>query len=67
MTIKEYIDHQKEQGILVNFSTIAKEIPCAPAYISMIANGKANPSYRMAARIEIITNGMVSRKNWYDE
>lgn len=55
----------KLQGKEVSFSSIAKEIPCAPQYISMIANEKANPSYRMAQRIELITNGMVKLTNWY--
>lgn len=65
MTIKEYIEHMRNAGENVSLSSIAREIPCAPAYISMIANEKANPSYKMAARIEIVTNGLVKITNWY--
>lgn len=66
MTLKEYVQHMQEKGEHVNLSTIAKEIPCTPAYMSMIAGNKANPSYQMAKRIELITNGLVPKTNWYN-
>lgn len=65
MTIKEYIEWMNKKGEDINFSTIAEKIPCSPTYISKIANGKVNPGYRMAARIEQITDGMVTKANWY--
>jgi len=31
----------------------------------MIANGKANPGFKMACRIEALTGGLVPVTNWY--
>lgn len=67
MTINEYIDRKRNRGEYVNYSTLAALIPCAPQYISMIANGKRQPGYAMARRIEQVTNGEVSRRNWYPD
>lgn len=47
------------------YSALAKEVPCSQPYIGMIAKGKAHPSFKMALRLEKLTNGMVSRENWY--
>lgn len=60
MSLAEYIE---TTGIsLTDFS---KLIPCSYSYPGMIIKGKATPSYRMAARIEQITGGLVPRTNWY--
>lgn len=67
MTINEYIDKKQNSGEKVNYSTIAEQVPCAPQYISMIANGKRRPSFIMARRIEQITNGQVPKTNWYPD
>lgn len=49
------------------FTWLASEIPCSTPYPSMLAAGKAHPSYKMACRIEQVTGGMVPRTNWYPE
>ena len=65
MTIKEFITALQKQGEESSYSAIAREIPCHVSYIEKIANGKRRPSYDMARRIEQVTNGRVSRYNWY--
>jgi transcriptional regulator with XRE-family HTH domain len=60
MTIKEYVIAKN-----ITLTSIADLIPCTPQYISMISAGKSNPSYKMAKRIEEVTNGEVEKENWY--
>ncbi len=67
MTLEEYVSQNIEKGLEISYSSIARDIPCAAAYISMIARGKRRPSYDMARRIEQATNGEVSRFNWYPQ
>lgn len=67
MTLLEYINQKKSEGVDVSYSSIARDIPCAPAYISMVASGKRRPSYDMARRIDQVTNGEVPKENWYPE
>src|SRR5690242_9654464 len=42
----------------------AKLIPCSETLPWMWANNKANPSRKMARRIEQITGGIISRSLW---
>lgn len=60
MTIKEYVAAKN-----ITYSDLASLVPCTPQFISMLANDKANPSFRMAKRIEEITDGLVKKENWY--
>ena len=64
MTINEYINKCRDIGIEVNYSSIARDIPCHFTYIAKIASGERIPSYKMARRIEQITDGKVKRTNW---
>lgn len=59
MTLDEYI-----QTTGITKSEFAQIIPCAYSYPGMIIKGVV-PSYRMAKRIEQVTNGLVPRSNWY--
>lgn len=65
MTLYEYVKEEQEKGNPVTYSSIAREIPCKASYISMIALGKRRPSFDMAKRIDIITEGRVPITNWY--
>lgn len=67
MTINEYVQSRQNKGENVSYSSIAELVPCTPAYISMVANGKRRPSYFIARRIEQATNGEVKRTNWYPQ
>ena len=60
MTIKEYVMSKN-----INYSDLANLIPCTPQFVSMMANDKARPSFRMAKRIEEVTNGHVKKENWF--
>lgn len=59
-TLKEYI-----QTAQVDQVSLSKLIPCHQSYLSLLVSGKRTPSYRMAKRIEQVTNFKVSRKNWF--
>lgn len=48
-------------------AAFSKLIPCSETLPWMWAHGKANPSRKMAARIERITGSVVSRNLWDDE
>lgn len=61
MTLKEYLTLHPEYSL----SKIAREVPCTPQHIIMIANGKRKPSFDIAKKIEQITNGSVAITNWY--
>lgn len=50
-----------------SLNQLAKQIPCARQYLSNVSRGKEFPSYKMACRIESVTNGKVPRTNWYQE
>lgn len=65
MTLKEYIQLERSKGRDISYGTIAKDVPCHSSYIQKIADGKKIPTYAMARRIEIATNGAVSRYNWH--
>ena len=65
MTLKEYVKSEQNSGKETSYSTIARDIPCHVSYIEKIANNKRRPSYDMARRIELATNGKVNRYNWY--
>lgn len=67
MTLSEYVSQKQSEGLEISYSSIAKEIPCSRMYISMVANGQRRPTYDMARRIEQVTNGEVSRFNWYPD
>lgn len=60
MSLKDYI-----QSGQATYSGLAREIPCSQPHIWDIANGKANPSFKMACRIENVTSGIVPRTLWY--
>jgi len=45
----------------------ATRIPCSRSTITHIATGRSNPSYRMAARIEELTQGRVPKSYWYPD
>ena len=62
MTLKEYIEKNN-----TNQSQIAKLVPCTSQWINQIVTGDMVPSYKMARRIEQVTDGKVSRKNWYPD
>ena len=51
----------------LTFADIAELIPCSKPYPGMIARGKVRPGFKMACRIEEITNGLVPRTNWFPE
>lgn len=61
MTLKEYVKSYPDD----NLSQIARRIPCTQEYMSMVAAGKRTPSYKMACRIEQVTQGKVEKSNWY--
>lgn len=67
MTLTEYVKKSQNEGKDVSFSSLARDIPCDITYLAKIARGDRNPSYRMACRIENITNGAVPRTNWYSQ
>lgn len=60
MTLKDYIEQSN-----LSYEGFAQLVPCSPTYPWMIANGKANPGFRMACRIEALTGGQVPATNWY--
>lgn len=60
MTLEEW-----RRASNLTYQAIADLIPCSGSYPHMIATGKAQPGYRMAVRIEQVSNGMVPRTNWY--
>ena len=62
VTLKEYIDASN-----LSYEGFAQLVPCSPTYPWMIANGKANPGFKMACRIEALTGGVVPRTNWYPD
>lgn len=66
MTLYEYVTKEQSKGNPVSYSSIAREVPCKAHYISMIAMGKRRPSYDMAKRIEMVTDGEVPVTNWYE-
>lgn len=49
----------------LTYEAVARLIPCSSSYPHMLATGKASPSFRMACRIEAVTNGLVPRTNWF--
>lgn len=49
----------------VQYKFIAEKCGCTPEMISMVATGKIKPSFDLAAKIEMATNGYVSHENWY--
>lgn len=51
--------------IEMSYSEFARLVPCHVSYPRMIAKGTAWPSYKMAKRIEEITDGAVPRIRWY--
>ena len=51
----------------LTYTDIAKLIPCSQPYPGMIASGRAKPSWKMACRIEEISNGLVPRTNWFED
>ena len=51
----------------LTWSDIAELICCSKPYPGMISKGKAHPSFKMACRIEEISNGLVPRTNWYPD
>jgi hypothetical protein len=53
----------RSQG--VSYAAFARLVPCSIAYPGMVARGDARPSYRMACRIEELTQGAVPRTRWY--
>lgn len=67
MTLIEYINSELDAGRQASFSSIAREVPCAPSYISKIASGSRRPSFEMAKRIEMITGGKVPKTIWYSD
>ena len=46
---------------------LASLIPCSRTMITLVANGTARPSWKLASRIEEVTNGAVSKKYWYQD
>lgn len=43
---------------------MAERLDCARPHVTKMSKGWVNPSLRMAARIEIVTNGMVPVSSW---
>ncbi len=60
MTLEEYLTSSE-----MTKSDFAKMVPCSYSLPGMWIKGKANPSYKMACRIENVTKGLVPRTNWY--
>ena len=58
MKMKEYL---KKSGYRSEW--FAKQIPCSPSYLSIIACGKAKPSPIIIKRIFDLTNGEVKEKD----
>lgn len=61
-TLKEFLDSSD-----ITDQELAELIPCSRSYITRIANGSASPGYKMAARIQEVTHGMVSKAIWFPE
>jgi len=47
------------------YSAFARQVPCHPSHIRMIALGRSRPIYELACRIERLTDGQVLRTNWF--
>lgn len=62
LTLREYLDASD-----LTDGELAELVPCTRSYITNLANGKQTPSYRMAMRLEVVTHGMVSHKNWFPD
>ena len=60
MSLREYIE---TSGI--SYSEFARRVPCSTSYPRMIAKNEAWPSFKMAKRIEALTDGIVPRTRWY--
>lgn len=60
MSLREYCEVAG-----MSFSEFARRVPCSTSYPRMIAKGEAWPSYKMAKRIEALTDGIVPRTRWY--
>jgi plasmid maintenance system antidote protein VapI len=61
ISLQEYIQTTPKMSM----NKLAKLVPCSTAYIHHIINGKRVPSYKMAKRLEQVTEFKVSRENWY--
>lgn len=51
----------------LTYADIAELIPCSKTYPGMIARGKVTPGFKMACRIEEVTQGLVPRTNWFPD
>jgi len=49
----------------VTYSAIAEQCGCGVPTISRIASGSLSPSFELALKIELATDGHVGRENWY--
>lgn len=60
MSLQDYLEATE-----TSYSAFARLVPCSIGYPRMLAQGIAWPSYKMACRIEKVTNGAVPRTRWY--
>ena len=60
MSLKDFVTTSE-----MDYSKLARLIPCSVSYPRLIAEGLARPSYEMAVRIEKVTMGCVPRTRWY--
>ena len=62
MTLKEWLVSAD-----MRHEDFAALIPCSRSMITLIANGTANPSWKLAMRIEEVTSGKVPKTYWFPE
>lgn len=61
MTLQEYLNSSR-----MTHDELAKQIPCARSYITLIAGG-LKPSYKFACRLEDVTQGQVPKSTFFPE
>lgn len=60
LTLQEWLDLTQ-----TSYSAFSRQVPCSISYPRKLATGASWPSYRMACRIERLTDGVVPRTMWY--
>lgn len=60
LTLKEWCELSG-----LTLTDLSELLPCSQPYPGMIDSGKAHPSFKMACRIEQVTNGLCPRSRWY--
>lgn len=61
-TLKEWLSASE-----YTHQQFADLVPCSRSMITLICNGTARPSYKMALRIDELTKGNVPKSIWFAE